>query len=46
MTCDEECELWIQDIGDLQDSLGNEPENKMLITLRDKRKLARLEWER
>ena len=46
MTCDEECELWIQDIDDLQDSSGIESESKMLISLRDKKKLARLEWER
>ena len=46
MTCDEECELWIQDVGDLQDSRGIESESKILISLRDKRKLARLEWER
>ena len=46
MTCDEECELWIQDIGDLEDSRGIESESKMLISLRDKKKLARLDWER
>ena len=46
MTCDEECELWIQDIGDPQDSRGDKPESEMLITLRREQKLAPLEWER
>ena len=46
MTCDDECELWIQDIGDLQDSRGDKPESKMLITLRRKQNLAPLERER
>ena len=45
MTCDEECELWFQDIGDLEGSGGNESDSKELIKL-DKWKLVHLEWDR
>lgn len=46
MTCDDECELWFQDIGDLEGSGGKDSEIKELITLKEKQKLVRLEWDR
>lgn len=46
MTCDEECELWIQDIGDLEGSGGNKSERLELIKLNDMQLLNRLEWDR
>lgn len=50
MTCDRECELWIYDIGDLNNSSGSgfdaTTEPKLLIKLNDNNRLRPLEWDR
>ena len=46
MTCNKECELWIQRVEDLEGSVATQSESKMLIKLDDKEDLQRLEWDR
>lgn len=51
MTCDQKCELWIQELSDLDESDGNQydltKESNPLIKLNDEHmRLLPLEWDR